>query len=52
MTAVALSAGLALNAATNELVVQTNKIGAPVQPTMYGLFFEDMNYAADGGLYA
>ncbi len=52
LTAVALSAGLALNAATNELVVQTNKIGAPVQPTMYGLFFEDMNYAADGGLYA
>ncbi len=52
MTAVALSAGLALNAATNELVVQTNKIGAPVQPTMYGLFFEDINYAADGGLYA
>lgn len=52
MTAVAISAGLALNAATNELVVQTNKIGAPVQPTMYGLFFEDINYAADGGLYA
>lgn len=52
LTAVALSAGLALNAATNELVVQTNKIGAPVQPTMYGLFFEDINYAADGGLYA
>lgn len=52
LTAVVLSAGLALNAATNELVVQTNKIGAPVQPTMYGLFFEDINYAADGGLYA
>lgn len=52
LTAVALSAGLALNAATNELVVQTNKIGAPVQPTMYGLFFEDINYAADGGPYA
>lgn len=52
LTAVAISAGLALNAATNELVVQTNKIGAPVQPTMYGLFFEDINYAADGGLYA
>ena len=52
LTVVALSAGLALNAATNELVVQTNKIGAPVQPTMYGLFFEDINYAADGGLYA
>jgi len=31
--------------------VNTKKIGAPVQPTMYGLFFEDINYAADGGLY-
>lgn len=31
--------------------VNTKKLGAPVQPTMYGLFFEDINYAADGGLY-
>ena len=52
LTALALAAGIGVNAATNELVVQTNKIGAPVQPTMYGIFFEDINYAADGGLYA
>ena len=52
LTAVALAAGIGMNAATNELVVQTNKVGAPVQPTMYGIFFEDINYAADGGLYA
>ncbi|MCR5818985.1 MAG: carbohydrate binding domain-containing protein [Prevotella sp.] len=32
--------------------VQTKKVGAEVSPTMYGLFFEDINYAADGGLYA
>ncbi|MCR5159243.1 MAG: carbohydrate binding domain-containing protein [Prevotella sp.] len=32
--------------------VQTKKLGAPVQSTMYGIFFEDINYAADGGLYA
>ena len=31
--------------------VNTKKVGAPVQPTMYGLFFEDINFAADGGLY-
>ncbi len=36
----------------NRMVVQTNKVGAKVQPTMYGLFFEDINYGADGGLYA
>lgn len=27
------------------------KKGAPIQSTMYGMFFEDINYAADGGLY-
>ncbi|MEY8246341.1 alpha-L-arabinofuranosidase C-terminal domain-containing protein [Heminiphilus faecis] len=52
LTSLAVCAGLSLNAATNELVLQTNKPGAPIQPTMYGLFFEDINYAADGGLYA
>jgi alpha-L-arabinofuranosidase len=24
----------------------------PIQPTMYGVFFEDINFGADGGLYA
>ena len=37
---------------TNEMVVCTDRPGAEIQPTMYGLFFEDINYAADGGLYA
>ncbi|MDR0811513.1 MAG: carbohydrate binding domain-containing protein [Paludibacter sp.] len=35
-----------------EFQIQVNKSLAEVQPTMYGLFFEDINYAADGGLYA
>jgi len=39
-------------AQTNEFVIQTNKPGAPIQSTMYGIFFEDINFAADGGLYA
>lgn len=26
--------------------------GAEIQPTMYGIFFEDINFAADGGIYA
>lgn len=47
-----LAAGSALQAQTNELVIQAGKPGAEIQPTMYGLFFEDINYAADGGLYA
>ena len=55
LTTLALAAGLTAAAQktnTHELVIQTKKVGAEIQPTMYGLFFEDINYAADGGLYA
>lgn len=52
LAVLALFTNLALHAQTNELVIQTKKLGAEIQPTMYGLFFEDINYAADGGLYA
>lgn len=30
----------------------SDKKGVPIQERMIGLFFEDINYAADGGLYA
>lgn len=52
LAVLAFAAGSALQAQTNELVIQAGKPGAEIQPTMYGLFFEDINYAADGGLYA
>lgn len=32
--------------------VKANQPVAEVQPTMWGLFFEDINFGADGGLYA
>ncbi|HEY4328087.1 MAG TPA: hypothetical protein VGN20_29145, partial [Mucilaginibacter sp.] len=32
--------------------ITANKITAHVQPTMYGIFFEDINQAGDGGVYA
>ncbi|MBR2244267.1 MAG: carbohydrate binding domain-containing protein [Prevotella sp.] len=38
-------------AQNNTIEVNTKKLGAPIQSTMYGIFFEDINYAADGGLY-
>ena len=38
--------------AQHVMEVKTKKLGATVQPTMYGQFFEDINFAADGGLYA
>lgn len=53
MLLASLGVGLAMSlSAANVLTVNTAKPGAPIQPTMYGLFFEDINYAADGGLYA
>ena len=53
LSALALTAGLSLHAQNvNQMVIQANKIGAEIQPTMYGHFFEDINYGADGGLYA
>ncbi len=39
------------SSAQNVMDVNTKKMGAPIQSTMYGIFFEDINYAADGGLY-
>ncbi len=38
--------------AQHQFTVQANKPGAEIQPTMYGIFFEDINFGADGGLYA
>ncbi len=35
-----------------DLTIKAPKTFAKIQPTMYGLFFEDINFAADGGLYA
>jgi hypothetical protein len=32
--------------------VDCNKPTAPLSPQLYGLFFEDITFAADGGLYA
>lgn len=34
------------------LTINTSKKGAEIPKTMYGLFFEDINFGADGGLYA
>ena len=32
--------------------IDANQRGAMISPTHYGIFFEDINHAADGGLYA
>jgi alpha-N-arabinofuranosidase len=36
----------------SDIVVNADKIQTEIQPTMWGVFFEDINFGADGGLYA
>ena len=44
--------GISAYGQANRMDIDLKKVGATVQPTMYGIFFEDINFAADGGLYA
>ncbi|QFY14199.1 alpha-N-arabinofuranosidase [Nonomuraea phyllanthi] len=37
---------------SGELTVDTRAKGTKVSPDLYGVFYEDINHAADGGLYA
>ena len=43
---------LAAAAGVATVLVDGTRPGVDVAPTMYGLFFEDINHSADGGLYA
>jgi alpha-L-arabinofuranosidase len=44
---------LPAEAQTSKLItVNANEITADVSPTMWGVFFEDINMGADGGIYA
>lgn len=52
LSVLALSMALSMSAGTTDMKVNVNRPGAQIQPTMYGIFFEDINFAADGGLYA
>src|SRR6184192_89113 len=40
------------NSAEKIYTIDADKIKAHIQPTMYGIFFEDINMAGDGGVYA
>ena len=52
LSLMAIAAAVSMSAQVNEMKVRVNKPGAEIQPTMYGIFIEDINFAADGGLYA
>lgn len=40
------------SAAQQPLTIQVNKPTVAIHSTMWGIFFEDINFGADGGLYA
>src|SRR5512145_2815638 len=41
-----------VHAQKTTITVQVSAPGKPISPDLFGVFFEDLNYAADGGLYA
>src|SRR5664279_2402046 len=41
-----------LGAAPATLTVEVDKPGHAISPMLYGIFFEDINCSADGGVYA
>ena len=49
---VTLAAGAVLSAQAATITVETDKPGVKVSPMLYGIFFEEINRAGDGGIYA
>ncbi len=45
-------AGLALSVSAATITIEVDKPGHAISPLLYGIFFEDINCSADGGLYA
>lgn len=52
--AFALSLGTlgAIAQTKDQITIKTDSPIAAIQPTMWGVFFEDINFGADGGIYA
>lgn len=47
-----LLAAVAIPLSAQRTLTVSVKPGAEINPDMYGVFFEDINFGADGGLYA
>ncbi len=47
-----LSLAIGLQAQQRVMTVDVSRSMAKINPAMYGVFFEDINFGADGGLYA
>ena len=48
----AASLAWATTASAVTIEIQAGQPGAKINPAMWGIFFEDINFGADGGLYA
>ena len=53
LAVIALMVGsMGMSAQTAPIRIDFNQRGAAVSPDLYGIFFEEINHAGDGGLYA
>lgn len=52
LSVIATALAVTAYAQSNFMHLRVDRPGAEIQPTMYGIFIEDINFAADGGLYA
>jgi alpha-L-arabinofuranosidase len=50
--AATLGLAMAVNAQTAHIDIDAAAQGVPISPVLYGIFFEEINHAGDGGLYA
>ncbi|MBP8604708.1 MAG: alpha-L-arabinofuranosidase [Phycisphaerae bacterium] len=50
--AAVLMSTAAIASAQSTITISADQPGTPIAPTMWGIFFEDINFGADGGLYA
>src|ERR1041385_1909580 len=52
LSAMALTSHLSFSQTNHVLLVKAAQPTVAIQPTMWGIFFEDINLGADGGIYA
>ena len=52
LCAIILLPNISFSQDNQTVYVDVDNPKAEIQPTMWGVFFEDINFAADGGIYA
>jgi len=52
LLATAVVSGPSFSQQNHTLIIKAAQPTATIQPTMWGVFFEDINFGADGGIYA